>query len=62
MTRKDFELIAQVLKDLKQDQRERGAFAHNPDLETVARWLADGLEETNPRFDRVKFLQASGVC
>jgi hypothetical protein len=62
MTRKDYELIAGVIRDLKRDQRERGAFAHNPDLMTVASWLADELESTNPRFDRVKFLQASGVC
>lgn len=62
MTKKDFELIAKVIKDLKKDQRERGAFANNPDLETVAEWFALELEETNPRFDRVKFLQASGVC
>jgi hypothetical protein len=59
MTKKDYELIAGVIK---RDQRERGAFANNPDLETVANWFADELEEINPRFNRVKFLQASGVC
>lgn len=62
MTKKDYELIAGVIADLKRDQRERGAFANNPDLETVANWFADELEEINPRFNRVKFLQDSGVC
>jgi hypothetical protein len=61
MTKKDFELIAKVISDLVQDQKERGAFANNPDLHTVAEWFADELEEINPRFDRVKFRDACGV-
>lgn len=61
MTRKDFELIAGVIKALKQDQRDRGAFAHNPDLKEVAEWFALTLQEENPRFDRDKFLTACGV-
>jgi len=61
MTKKDFELIAKVIKDLAQDQKERGAFANNPDLETVANWFALELEETNPRFDRARFVDACGV-
>lgn len=61
MTRKDFELIAGVIKALRQDQRDRGAFAHNPDLKEVAEWFALTLQEENPRFDRDKFLTACGV-
>lgn len=62
MTRKDYQLIAGVIRDLKRDQRERGPFAHNPELNEVAEWFAVALGEENPRFDRAKFLQASGVC
>lgn len=62
MTRKDYELIASALKQLKQEQREAGAFAHNPDLSEVASVIALYLADENPRFDRAKFLQASGVC
>ena len=58
MTRKDFELIAKVLRA-----------ARNGDIDRRAEWvtdaiaedMADGLATTNPRFNREKFLRACGV-
>lgn len=55
MTRKDYVMIADILKGQQK--------AHN-DLETIeeiAYSFADVLEEDNPRFDRHKFLVACGV-
>lgn len=48
MTRKDFELIASVLRESQ---------AWN---ETILN-MADALADTNPRFDRERFLVASGI-
>jgi hypothetical protein len=54
MTRKDFELIAEMLVE-------------NKTLFTVKRYgqyccsWADTLESTNPRFNRYTFLKACGV-
>jgi len=61
MTRKDYVLIANAISDLMISQRDRGAFAHAPSLDEVARELAYALEGDNPRFDRARFLQACGV-
>lgn len=61
MTRKDFELIAGVIKDANytaskfQDTRGVGMLTH------VALELADVLAGTNPAFDRERFLVACGV-
>jgi hypothetical protein len=55
MTRKDYVMIADILKGQQK--------AHN-DLETIeeiAYNFADVLEEDNPRFDRHRFLVACGV-
>lgn len=68
MTRKDFQLIAGVLAErisaydsiqnpvnpLTVQQAKESVYA-------VAYTMADRLAETNERFDRAKFLQASGV-
>jgi len=55
MTRKDFQLIADVIKghtDGKDDHVMRG-FALSMVVE---------LQKDNPRFDRVRFLEACGVA
>jgi hypothetical protein len=56
MTRKDFELIAGVIKT----QREK---MHNETetVDEVALAMAEALEDTNPRFNRETFLTACGV-
>ena len=56
MTRKDYELIAGVIKA----QREK---MHNETetVDEVALAMAEALEDTNDRFDREKFLTACGV-
>jgi hypothetical protein len=61
MTRKDYVIIAEVIADLMASQKDRGAFAHAPSLDEVARELAYALEGDNPRFDRARFLTACGV-
>jgi len=50
MTRRDFELIADTIRELPTTMRLR-----------VALQFADNLRGTNPRFDRVRFLRACGV-
>ena len=55
MTRKDYVLIAQVIKD-----------QHKPHNDTDTLWrvvdaLADVLEEDNPNFDKSRFILACGV-
>jgi hypothetical protein len=55
MTRKDYQLIAAVLNNFESDGGdviERDAMAYD---------LADALAQDNPRFDRKRFLVASGV-
>jgi hypothetical protein len=55
MTRKDYIIIASVLKNFQSDGGdviERDAMAYD---------LADALAADNPRFDRLRFLVAAGV-
>jgi hypothetical protein len=61
MTRKDYVLIAEVIANLRGEQRDKGAFAHAPSLAEVAEELARALEVDNPRFDRARFLDACEV-
>jgi hypothetical protein len=61
MTRKDYVLIAEVIKtqielSLKFEEEESRAGAQN-----IAYDLASKLSQDNPRFDRGRFLQACGV-
>lgn len=56
MTRKDFELIAKVLKQSENEIIDDLA------LEGLAETFADYLIETNPAFDRARFLKACGVA
>lgn len=58
MTRKHFNLIAKAIADAADiaESREEGRI-----LKQVARNLADGLETTNPAFNRDRFLDACHV-
>jgi hypothetical protein len=53
MTRKDFELIAEVIATAWHGSEETRA--------DLSRKMADALETTNPRFNRALFLEACGV-
>ena len=53
MTREDYELIADIIKNTPNvDDDKRRALAQD---------FADDLAETNPRFDSIAFLIACGV-
>lgn len=51
MTKKDYELIASVVRANHADCGEK----------TIAYWLADAFADANPKFDYARFLQACGV-
>ncbi len=53
MTKKDFQLIAEVLAN--------AWWGSNDQKSHIAHDLADALTTTNPRFDRARFLAACGV-
>ena len=62
MTKKDFELIAAALKTARINYHYREVMDilkehHN----RICAEIADALATTNPRFDRARFLAASGV-
>lgn len=54
MTRKDYVMIADVIKNLDECIDSYG-------LEVLADNMADALESDNPRFNRDRFLVACGV-
>jgi hypothetical protein len=54
MTRKDFQLIADVI-------RNSDEIADEMTLAAIADNLADALSTTNPLFNRAKFIDACGV-
>ena len=68
MTRKDFQLIADVIK-AQHDQliaRQGRAKWDKPGgssgtVRNIARTLADELANTNPRFNKALFLKACGI-
>ena len=53
MSKKDYVLIAAVIKQYGEDE-----IPHGPQ---IARAFADALASTNPRFNRETFLKACGV-
>lgn len=55
MTRKDYQLIAQILR------KSRAPHMDTETLNELAYTFADELEWENPRFDRKRFLVASGA-
>ena len=56
MTRRDFQLIAATLKSAR-----AWCDDDHHDADTLTHALADALAGTNPKFDRARFLSASGV-
>lgn len=60
MTKKDFELIAQAIAEMK-DKYTGADWSINGAMYPFARQMADALENSNPRFDSEKFLKACGV-
>jgi hypothetical protein len=60
MTRKDYELIAQAISEMK-DAYTGDDWTINGAMYPFARKLADALETTNPRFNHELFLKACGV-
>jgi hypothetical protein len=54
MTKKDYILIAKLLKNANEDNYDNA-------LEPLINWFADDLQEDNPRFNREMFLKACGV-
>lgn len=70
MTKKDYEAIAEVLHDTKQtiqleasaEDMQQGIYQTRIKLlERVAVGLCRILKQDNPRFNGVKFMQASGL-
>jgi hypothetical protein len=59
MTRKDYVMIAEILKFNRENFVEgEDGFAV---IGIMAHQIADGLEADNPRFDRARFLDACGI-
>jgi hypothetical protein len=56
MTRKDYQLIAEVFANFGQMIELEETIGAD-----IARNLADALQGDNPRFDRARFLTACGV-
>lgn len=56
MTRRDFVLIANVLKKLGEDGAH--CFDNAQDRKWIAGRFADALEATNPAFDANRFIKA----
>lgn len=59
MTRRDFQLISATLARVRSNLPASPLFQDAADRHTYA--LADVLAGTNPKFDRKRFLTASGV-
>jgi len=59
MTRKDFQLIADVLKPWI--TRDGTPGVEDALCASIARDFADKLASTNPNFDRARFLSACGA-
>jgi hypothetical protein len=59
MTRKDYVMLADILRNNREDFIEgEDGFAV---IGIMAHQIADGLQADNPRFDRARFLTACGV-
>jgi hypothetical protein len=61
MTRKDYVLIAGVIQNANYTASKFKDTSGASMLTHVAIELSDALAETNPAFDRVRFLSACGV-
>jgi hypothetical protein len=60
MTRKDYELIARVLREKRPETRGLGLLDQQM-WHGIVTAMADALPATNPDFDRSRFLRACGV-
>lgn len=60
MTKKHFERVAEILYRTLTQETDSGSEARSV-VRMIARDLADAFAEANPRFDRERFLKASGV-
>ena len=58
MTRRDFEFLAQAIKDMQQLTDSNGYMSRYD----VAQVIAGRLETTNPRFNRSRFMTACNVA
>ncbi len=58
MTKRDFDLVAKVLKSCLAGREMTG---QGEGVEVTAYALSEALLDTNPRFDQVRFLTACGV-
>lgn len=58
MTRKDYELIAKVLREFGEPNGQGENSRPVDDRDEIAYLLASALQAENPRFDRAKFLRA----
>ena len=61
MTRKDYVMIAEVIKTQIELSLKFGEDDSRYGAENIALDLATKLSEDNPRFDRARFLSACGV-
>jgi hypothetical protein len=61
MTRKDYVMIAEVIKTQIEMSVKFGEEESQAGAENIARDLADALQADNDRFDRARFLTACGV-
>ena len=67
MTRKDYVMIAETIRDLLGDiDRESPGMrevlrGERMGVASVALRLADQLRQDNPRFDRTRFMEACGL-
>lgn len=57
MTRKDFELIAETIRNLSYPSMRGGPIDRN-DLKFIAESFAQSLKQTNPRFKPDTFVEA----
>lgn len=55
MTKKDFEAIAEVIREVRHGEN---CSSYSDVSEAIARGLADVCAENNGRFDRARFLRA----
>lgn len=60
MTRKDYVMVADAIKDAGNAQDLVDGREARIALETAATFIADGLSQDNPRFDRKRFMAACG--
>ena len=61
MTRKDYEIIAQAIRNTRAKADFQGKAGDEATIQEVARSLAQLLKFDNVRFDEDRFLDACGV-